>query len=153
MPCPSFEDRLLDYDELSAGERESVHAHVVGCTDCREYLEALTGIDAQLTKLYAGARVSPEFFSAQPRSHQPVAFRISAETRLHKPSFIPEVLDFLGWASVIAVVVCAALVFVPIWAFQQLMVAIVTPTLIGAPVIAALAAAWIGLRSYAELKR
>ena len=134
MPCASFEDRLLDYDELSAEERESVSAHVAGCSDCREYLEVLTGIDAQLTKLYAGAR-------------------IGAEISLHKPSFIPEVLDFLGWASVIAFVVCAALLFVPIWAFHQFVVAMVTPTLIVATVIAVSAAAWIGLRSRAELER
>jgi hypothetical protein len=134
MPCGSYEDRLLDYDELSAGERELIDAHVAACIGCREYLEVLTGIDAQLTQVYGGAR-------------------IGTEIRLHKPSFIPEVLDFLGWASVIAFVVCAALLFVPVWAFSEAAATMVTPTLIVATVIAVSAAAWIGLRSRAELGR
>lgn len=130
MPCASFEDRLLDYHELSAGERSSIDAHLAECAGCREYLDVLGGIDAQLAKLYSGAR-------------------IGAEIRLDKPSFIPEILDFLGWASVLAFVVCAALLFVPAGAY----LAIVTPALIAATVIAVSAAAWVGLRSRAELER
>ena len=94
MPCDSFEDRLLDYSELSAAEREPVDAHVAGCADCREYLDAAERLDARLADLYAGVRVSPGFQAA-------VLSRMKAEVPLARPSLLPEVLDFVGWAGVI----------------------------------------------------
>src|SRR5882724_6205968 len=101
MPCDSFEDRLLDYSELSAAEREPVDAHVAGCADCREYLDAAERLDARLADLYAGVRVSPGFQAA-------VLSRKKAEVFLARPSLLPEVLDFVGWAGGIAAVVCLA---------------------------------------------
>jgi RNA polymerase sigma-70 factor (ECF subfamily) len=58
MPCAAFEDRLLDYADLSAAARETVDAHTSTCADCREYLETLASIDVELTRLLAEARPS-----------------------------------------------------------------------------------------------
>ena len=137
---------MIDYDELSDGERAAVRAHVAGCGACREYLEALKGIDAQLSRLYAEARVSPEFERA-------VAIRVGTGVTFPKPSFVPEVLDFFGWTAVIAFVACATLLFVPIWAFRPIAAELFTLALIGVPAMAVSAAVWIGWRSYAELRR
>ena len=131
MPCASFEDRLLDYGTLTAAERTSVDAHLANCAACREYIDVLAAMDAGLTNLYGGLSLSPA-----------LPARAVAPAKL---SFVPELLDFLGWAAVIALVVGALLFFVP-------MPALVTPALIVASAIAVSAAAWIGLRSFAELR-
>lgn len=125
---------FLDYDELAAGERAAVDAHMAECGACRAYLAVLADLDAGLTQVYAGAHVSP-------------AFRRSVAGALpRKPSFVPELLDFLGWAAVIAVIVGALLFLAP----RQ---ALLAPALIAAAAIATSAAAWICLRSMAELDR
>jgi hypothetical protein len=63
MPCPSFEDLLLDYWELSEpeAERECLNLHISGCAECREYLETIAKLDARLLELYASVHVSPVF--------------------------------------------------------------------------------------------
>src|SRR2546425_2998126 len=88
MPCASFEDRLLDYAELSTAEREPVDAHLAGCADCREYLDAAAQLDIRLACLYGGARVLPAFQGA-------LVSRGQAGVPLSKPSWPPQILDFL----------------------------------------------------------
>src|SRR5947209_3709990 len=134
MPCASFEDRLLDYAELSAAEREPVDAHLAGCADCREYLDAAAQLDIRLADLYGGARVSAAFQGA-------VLSRAKAEVPLAKPSWLPEALDFIGWAGIIAALVCLASLLPGFTALVALTAAIV----IGAAV-------WAGVRSYADLR-
>ena len=95
MPCASFEDRLLDYAELSTAEREPVDAHLAGCADCREYLKTVAHLETGLSGLYSGAQVSP-------------TFRHDVLSILERPSLLPEVLDFIGWAGIIAALVCLA---------------------------------------------
>ncbi len=129
MACVSFEDRLLDYDELDAGERALVDAHLHDCGECREYLNVLAAMDAGLTRLYAGAQVSHKF---------------RAPVVTHKVSWVPELLDFIGWAAVIAFAIGAALLFVPA-------PALIMPASIVSAAVAALAASWICMRSFAEL--
>ena len=93
MPCASFEDMLLDYSELEPAERCAVDTHLAGCTDCREYLDTLAHLETGLSELYAGVQVSS-------------AFRNDVLSTLERPSLLPEVLDFIGWAGIIAALVC-----------------------------------------------
>src|SRR5947209_7460068 len=95
MPCAPFEDQLVDYTELAPAERCAVDAHLAGCADCREYLERLVQLETGLSGLYSGAQVSP-------------AFRHDVLSILERPSLLPEVLDFIGWAGIIAALVCLA---------------------------------------------
>jgi predicted anti-sigma-YlaC factor YlaD len=95
MPCASFEDLLLDYTELAPAERGAVDAHLAGCADCRGYLETLAHLETGLSELYSGAHVSP-------------AFRHDVLSILERPSLLPEVLDFIGWAGILAALVCLA---------------------------------------------
>jgi hypothetical protein len=91
MPCPEFEDRLMDYAELAGDARSRVDAHVSACADCREFLEALSTVDAGLTAQLRGSPpVSAAFASA-------VRQRVRLETRLARPSLVPELLDLVGW--------------------------------------------------------
>jgi anti-sigma factor RsiW len=87
MPCELFEDLLNGYGELSPSERRSVDAHLGACAECREFLETLAQLDESLTALYAGM--------APRRMFDPAAVR--------EPSALPEVLDFCGWAAVLAI--------------------------------------------------
>ena len=92
MQCELFEDRLLGYDELHGQDRASVDAHVAGCSGCREFLEALEQVDRSLTAMYSGLR-----------SHRLLSTQV-----IRKPSAWPEVLDFCGWAAVVAAIVLLA---------------------------------------------
>lgn len=145
MPCASFEDLLLDYGELACAEREAVDAHLAGCPACREYLEALAQLDLRLAGLFAGVQASPAF-------RKRVLARVSLEGDLARPSFLPEVLDFIGWAAILAVVVCLALLLAPIAAMPQFPPEFNTFAALGAAAIAVLAAAWVGARCYADLR-
>jgi predicted anti-sigma-YlaC factor YlaD len=95
MSCAPFEDLLLDYTELAPAERCAVDAHLAGCVDCREYLDTLARLETGLSQLYAGAQVS-------------AAFRNDVLSILERPSLLPEILDFIGWAGIIAAWVCLA---------------------------------------------
>jgi len=112
MPCAEFEDLLQRYDELSAAERRHAEAHLSDCADCREYFEMLSDLDRELTGLYAGLQPGSKFAAA-------VASIVSTTpkpiTRLRPPSAWPEVLDFCGWAAVVAI---AAMLVVTIAAHQ-----------------------------------
>ncbi|MFN0167276.1 MAG: anti-sigma factor family protein [Bryobacteraceae bacterium] len=54
MACEEFEDRLIDYAELLAADREDVDAHLAGCAECRAYPETLTVLDSKLAFHYSG---------------------------------------------------------------------------------------------------
>jgi hypothetical protein len=137
MPCASFEDLLLDYSELSEPERECVNLHISGCAECREYLEIMAQLDARLLELYAGVNLSQVFQKA-------VLSRVDGEAPRSRLSMLPEVLDFIGWAGVIIVVVCLALPARHLWPGFNTVVALCTA-------VALLAAVWAGVRSYADL--
>jgi predicted anti-sigma-YlaC factor YlaD len=93
LPCASFEDLLVDYTELAPAERCAVDAHLAGCADCREYLETMAHLETGLSGLYAGAQVSP-------------TFRHDVLSIFERPSLLPEILDFIGWAGIIAALIC-----------------------------------------------
>jgi|SRR5579863_3059145 len=105
MPCAAFEDLLRGYDELTAGERRGIDAHLTVCGDCREYLETLAELDRELAGLYRGLQPPPHFAAAvrsKARASKPLA------KPLRPPSAWPEVLDFCGWAAVVAIVALLA---------------------------------------------
>jgi RNA polymerase sigma-70 factor (ECF subfamily) len=101
MPCPAFEDSLRQYDELTAAERHSTDAHLAVCRDCREYLETLADLDRELAALYQGRwprlREDPAFAAG-------VISRAAAFMQPRRPSPWPEILDFCGWAAIMAMV-------------------------------------------------
>jgi anti-sigma factor RsiW len=92
--CPDFEDRLLDYADLTGSDRLDVDAHLAACPACREYLSALREIDAALTSRVAGIRLDPQQYRnvAQLTRAIPVA----------RLSRLPEWLDFVAACAVCA---------------------------------------------------
>jgi hypothetical protein len=128
MPCAVWDDLLLDYSELATGERQAADAHLADCADCREYLETMGRLETGLVELYSGAHVSPAFRSE-------VLSSLNAGIGLEQPSVLPEVLDFIGWAGIIAAFVCLAPNFQP---------GLTSVALLGAAV-AIFAAIWTGL--------
>jgi|SRR5579864_781626 anti-sigma factor RsiW len=97
MACAEFESQLLEYGELARDVRVRVDAHVAGCTGCREFLEALQAVDAALESQFAGRHVSTEF-------EQAVRRRVQSEPAARRLSFVPEILDFVGWAAIVALI-------------------------------------------------
>src|SRR5258707_12741076 len=93
MACDAFEDRLIDYADLSIAERRLVDAHLADCEDCRSYFDTLLRLDVQLE----GALTSLA---------APAGFRdgVLRGIRTPAPSRIPEMLDALGWMGIVALV-------------------------------------------------
>jgi hypothetical protein len=98
MPCAAFEDLLRGYDELTAGEGRNADAHLAVCGDCREYMETLADLDRELSGIYRGLEPRPGFAVAA------VARAGASRHPLRPPSAWPEVLDFCGWAAIVAIV-------------------------------------------------
>jgi hypothetical protein len=84
MACPSFEELLR-----GAGD------HAARCEECRALLEALTEVDATLEAAFADI-TAPAGLAARARA------QASLEAALQRPSWVPEILDFIGWAAVLA---------------------------------------------------
>ena len=85
MSCPEFEDLV----------REGASGHAQRCEHCRALLEALADVDEALETAFAGV-------SAPPRLAASVRARLAIESPVRRPSIVPEVLDFIGWAAVLA---------------------------------------------------
>jgi hypothetical protein len=85
MACPQFEDLL------QGGPAASHAAH---CEECRALLEALADADATFEAAFAGI-TAPSGMAAR-------ALALAARTApLRRPSVLPELLDFIGWAAVL----------------------------------------------------
>jgi hypothetical protein len=97
MACAEFEDRLVEYAELEGAARACVDMHIAECADCRVFLEALGVVDTALTVQFAGLEVSAAFAPAVRR-------RIHRQAAMPHPSFIPELLDFVGWGAIVALI-------------------------------------------------
>lgn len=97
MACAELESRLLEYRELAPEERAKVDAHLAGCAACREFLEALESVDGALEAQFAGCRVSAGFGEA-------VRDRVRRQAAPRRPSFVPEILDLVGWGAVLALI-------------------------------------------------
>ncbi len=138
MACAEFEDRLLAYAELEGEARRVVDIHLVSCAGCRAYLDTLDALEDALTARFAAARLSPEFRLS-------VLLSARRQAPLEHPSYLPEVLDFAGWAAII--IIAAGLLYY------------LNPPAAAIGYAAAAAAAglfltgvWMIIRSYAELK-
>ena len=94
MSCGEFESRLLEDGEWSA----EAGAHAESCGHCGALLEELRAVDADLLAAYGGAEVSRGF-------RESVLRRAEGQAPLRRPSFLPEILDFVGWSAVVVLVV------------------------------------------------
>jgi hypothetical protein len=92
MACPDFEDLL----------REGPGGHASGCGECRALLEAAAEVDRTLELAFQDV-------SAPGRVSAAAYARIERLSRIPRPSLVPEILDFMGWAAVFA----AAAVLIP----------------------------------------
>ena len=106
MACREFEERLLVYDELGLDGRQGVSTHLVQCEDCRTFLSALSDVDTALQAAFAHSTVSADFSKS-------VARKLLGQPARRRPSLIPEMLDAIGWASVIAILQWLTAFFVP----------------------------------------
>jgi hypothetical protein len=97
MACPELEDLLSD--------RSCEHA--AHCEACRALLEELTCVEATLETAFAGITAPPGLEAA-------VRARIAEELPQRGPSLVPEFLDFIGWAAVLAVAAIVVPRFLPI---------------------------------------
>jgi anti-sigma factor RsiW len=149
MACAEFEDLLLDYADLSSAERVRADGHVAGCTACREFLAALQAVDTNLMAQYSHRVLDANFDHALKR-------RIQQEIPAARPSLVPELLDFIGWAGILALVALIALWISPL---IHLPAADATQTAArwSTGILVACAAFvmtgfWVALRSFADLK-
>jgi len=95
MGCPEFDNVLKG----TAGD------HALRCEECAAMLESLTDAEAILEPALAGVSAPPSLAAA-------ARMRIAAESRRKGPSILPELLDLIGWASVLAL---AAVLFPRFW--------------------------------------
>jgi hypothetical protein len=96
MACPELEDLL----------REGSDGHAAHCEECRALLDALAYVDATFDAAFAGIS-SPPGLAAAARA------RLARELPVRGPSLVPEVLDFIGWAAVLAMAAIVVPRFLP----------------------------------------
>jgi hypothetical protein len=91
MACPDFETLV----------REGPNGHAAECECCAALLEALSEADATLEAAYAGISAPPSLAAA-------VRIRIAAQQGVRRLPILPDVLDFIGWAALLALVAVMA---------------------------------------------
>ncbi len=92
MPCPNLEELLQDGGE-----------HAARCEHCRALLDAWADVDATLEAAFAGISAPPRLAAS--------AARLRSARGL---SYVPEVLDFIGWAAVLAIAAVLLPRFLPV---------------------------------------
>jgi hypothetical protein len=97
MACPDFEELV----------RDGPGGHAAHCEECRALLDAAADVDAAFEDAFAG-------ISAPPGLTASVRARISMEEARHRPSLVPELLDLIGWAAVLALVAALSPRFMPL---------------------------------------
>jgi anti-sigma factor RsiW len=142
MACAEFQDLLVDYGELMGDARGHVDSHLAQCAACREFLEALHTVDVALAARFGGREVSAAFAPAVRR-------RVSREAALQRPSFIPELLDFVGWTAIVTLIALLAWWVSPLIPVSNVVTLNAGLAAGGAFLVAAFV---IGLRSLADLK-
>jgi predicted anti-sigma-YlaC factor YlaD len=146
MACPEFEDRLIEYAELEGEARACVDTHLAECAGCRQFLEALRVVDRELTAQFTGREVSAAFLPAVRR-------RVQDEGLARRPSMIPELLDFVGWGAIVALIGLLAwwtIPFIPVSYSKDAAISLNAALAAGGAFL--LIALFIGLRSFADLK-
>jgi anti-sigma factor RsiW len=63
MPCPEFEDEILEYQEaaLHSSQRGRVEAHLLSCPDCRAFLQQQRALDGAFSRQLRRPSLSPDF--------------------------------------------------------------------------------------------
>ncbi len=145
MRCGEFEQLLVDYAELDSEDRLRVDAHVAACAGCREFFEALRAVDAALTAQFAGREVTAAFAPSVRR-------RIRGGTSVRRPTWVPEILDFVGWGAIVALIAMLARWLSPQLPFHNLQPAFFSSAPFAAAAVFLAIAFLIGLRSFADLK-
>jgi hypothetical protein len=97
MACPEFEDLV----------REGAGGHAARCERCRALLDALGDVDAAFEAAFAGVAAPPGMAAA-------VRARVAREFPLRRPSPLPEILDLIGWAAVLALAAVLLPRFLPL---------------------------------------
>jgi anti-sigma factor RsiW len=147
MACPEFEDRLIEYADIEGEARACVDTHLAKCAGCREFLEALRIVDTELTARFRGRAVSAAFAPSVRR-------RVERDASARRLSFVPEILDFVGWGAIVALLGLMAwwvLPFIPAFNANQAAMSLNAALAAGGAFL--LVALFIGLRSLADLKR
>jgi hypothetical protein len=85
MACPELEDLV----------REGLGGHAAHCEECRALLDALADVDAAFDAAFTGVSAPPGLAAA-------ARARIARQMPPRRPSLLPEILDFIGWAAVLA---------------------------------------------------
>ena|SRR5437762_5658426 len=145
MPCAEFADMLLEYAGLSPGELARLDTHVAGCSGCRELLQALRAVDAELTAEFAGRRVSLDFKNA-------VRQRVRRQAATPGPSRIPELLDSLGWAAIVALIGLIVWWAAPLVPVPQMNLPVTFNVVWVAAFLFVFIGVFVALRSFAQLK-
>jgi len=146
MACQEFEDRLIDYADIEGAARTCVDQHLAECAGCREFLEALHVVDTELTARFSGREASAAFAAA-------VRQRVEREASARRLSFVPEILDFVGWGAIVALLGLMAwwvLPLIPVSNSSQAALSMNAALAAGGAFL--LVALLIGLRSLADLK-
>jgi hypothetical protein len=91
MACPDFETLV----------RQGPAGHAAHCADCAALLESLADVDAGLESAFAATAAPPSLAAS-------VRLRIAAEQCRKRPSLVPEILDFVGWAALVTLVAVLA---------------------------------------------
>jgi len=97
MACPEFEDLV----------REGAGGHATRCEECRALLDALADVDAVFEAAFADVSAPPGMAAA-------VRARVTRELPLREPSPLPEILDVVGWAAVLALAAVLLPRFLPL---------------------------------------
>jgi anti-sigma factor RsiW len=145
MPCAEFVDMLPEYAGLSPDERARIDSHVAGCGACRELLQALQTVDAELTAEFSGYTVSTDFEAAVRR-------RVRREAAPPAPSRIPELLDSLGWAAIVTLIGLIVWWAAPLLIVPQKNLAVTFNMVWIAASAFLFISVFVGLRSLAQLK-
>jgi hypothetical protein len=96
MACPELEDLL----------HESSGDHAAHCEECRALLQALDHVDTTFDAAFVDASAPPGLAAA-------VRARVARELPECEPSLVPELLDFIGWAAVLAMAAIVIPRFLP----------------------------------------
>ncbi|MEN6534774.1 MAG: hypothetical protein ABFD60_17065 [Bryobacteraceae bacterium] len=97
MACPDFEELL----------RQGPGGHAAHCEECGALLEAWTDVDSILNTAIGNISAPPSLAAA-------VRMRIAREEDLRRPTPLPEILDFIGWAAVLTLCTVLVPLFLPL---------------------------------------
>jgi anti-sigma factor RsiW len=134
MPCPSFENRILDYleNQLPSAARAEVEAHLVACPACRDFACQLRQLDAALTRHVVAPTLRPEFdvrlharienavlLTETEIAERKRALQADFEARMLQmkkhPLDLAAFFESFGWAALVALAISLFFVYAPGW--------------------------------------